>query len=110
MLKWKVFFGDFNSGKIEEYNVFDHFSFLEDCKKNYKKNKEDKEKFEEQLKRDAMYYFWSKCEWEIILSHWPPNKNSSDKFKDRKIDVYDQLKLNWDSFVNYLLENKKELK
>lgn len=45
-----------------------------------------------------MYYFWSKCEWEIILSDFPP----SDRFKKKKVDVYEQVMLNWDKFINYL--------
>ena len=52
-----------------------------------------------------MYYFWSKCEYEIIITCWP----KWDKFKEEKIDVYSQLNLNWDKFVNYIWENKKEI-
>lgn len=52
-----------------------------------------------------MYYFWSKCEWEIIISGWPPR----DDFNDAKIDVYDQVKLNWDKFVDYTWDHRKEL-
>lgn len=43
-----------------------------------------------------MYYFWSKTEWEVIVSPWV------GKGGDEKIDVYDQLKLNWDKFVDYV--------
>lgn len=42
------------------------------------------------------YYFWSKCEWEIIICPWV------GKADDIKIDVYDQLMLNWDKFVDYV--------
>lgn len=45
-----------------------------------------------------MYYFWSKCEWEIILSDFPPSK----KFQEKKVDVYEQVMLNWDIFINYV--------
>ena len=34
------------------------------------KEKIDKDDFSEKLKREMMYYFWSKCEYEIILSPW----------------------------------------
>lgn len=108
MLSWNVFVGNFNSGKIESFNIFHHYSFVEDCLKNCKKNKNDKKEFEKTLRRDLMYYFWSKCEWEIIVSHWPPTENP--KFKNEKIDVYDQVMLNWNEFVNYLWENKEKLK
>jgi hypothetical protein len=31
-------------------------------------------------------------------------------FRDEKIDVYDQVRLNWDVFIDWLWENRKELK
>lgn len=108
MLSWNVFVSNSNSGKIESFNIFYHNFFVEDCRKNYKKNKNDKNEFEKTLKRDLMYYFWSKCEWEIIVSHWPQTENP--KFKNEKIDVYDQVMLNWNQFVNYLWKNKEKLK
>ena len=74
--------------------------------KNYKKNSHDIDNFATQLKKDLMYYFWSKCEWEIILTSWPPNNN----FNDKKIDVFDQINLNWERFVEYIWANKHELK
>ena len=97
-LQWYVYYENFNGKRIEPFNVFDHGSFLEDTKKNYKKNKKNFDTFSEQLQRDARYYFWSKCEWEIILSNWPPSKQEPI---EEKIDVFDQLQLNWDYFVQY---------
>lgn len=112
MLQWNVYIGDFNSGRIEPHNIFDHRRFVEDCKKAAKKysGKEDPEadfkEFSESVRKDLRYYYWSKCEWEIILTGWPP----SDRFKSEKIDVYDQIMMNWDVFIRYLWDNRKELK
>ena len=50
-----------------------------------------------------MYYFWSKCEYEILITTWFERKD----FKDEKIDVYDQLQLNWNAFIDYIWKNKK---
>ena len=50
-----------------------------------------------------MYYFWSKAEWEIILSPWCGGRDT----KDIKIDVYDQVMNNWDIFVDYVFNSKK---
>jgi len=96
-LIWNVYVENFNRREIEIHNVFDHVGFLEDVRKDYKKCKNDFAAFEEKLKSNVMYYYWSKCEWEIILTSWPPRKD----FKESKIDVYDQLRLNWDEFVKY---------
>lgn len=104
MLTWKVYVSEFSSGRIKEYNIFNHAGFVDDCRKMVKKCGEDKDVFAEAVRRSLMYHYWSKCEWEIILQHWPPN----ERFRDEKIDVYDQVRLNWDIFINYLWENRKE--
>lgn len=48
---------------------------------------------EKRLDHLCMYYFWAKCEYEVIVSAWPPKDGT-----DRKIDIYTQLKENWDIF------------
>ena len=97
-LKWNVIIGDFNHKDIETYNIFDHDYFKEYCDKAWKKYKYDFDAFSKEVKRNLMYYFWSKCEWEVIVSHWPP----SERFNDKKIDVYEQVMMNWDVFIVYL--------
>ena len=110
MLCWNVYVGDFNNGTIEIYNIFNHYSFKEDCKKIAKKFAKDKDGFTEGIKHSLMYYFWSKCEWEIIIEQWPVSEKQNSRFKDEKVDVYDQVCLNWDIFIEYLWNNIKELK
>lgn len=74
----------------------------------------------EQLKSDLMYYFWSKSEWEIILTSWPPyltsaqveelkNLKEANKYREsvdleiaEKIDIYDQIMNNWEPFILYI--------
>lgn len=56
--------------------------------------------YEQILDRECMYYYWSKCEWEVIVSAWPPRDGS-----DKKIDVYFQLKANWEQFKNIVIED-----
>lgn len=101
-----MYYENFNVRRIEIHNVFNHYRFWEDCVKNKKKNKDNREAFEEQLKKDLAYYYWSKCEWEIILSAWPPRKD----FDEKKIDVFDQICLNWDKFADYVWENRKDIR
>ena len=115
-MEWNVYIGDFNRGTIETYNVFRHYYFVRDLAETLLKiEKMDtlsegkrKEVFTEEAKRWVMYYFWAKCEWEVIISHWPPCDN--DRFKDKKVDVYDQITQNWDRFIDYIWANRKELK
>ena len=97
-LEWNVYVEYINHRRIEIYNIFEHAGFKEDCDKAWKEYKDNSQKFAECVKRSLMYYFWSKCEWEIILSDFFP----SDSFKKEKIDVYDQVRLNWNIFINYV--------
>ena len=91
---------------MEKHNIFDHRYFLEDCKEALKKHKDDKAGFLKDVKSSLMYYYWSKCEWEILLFSWP----SRQDYDGEKIDVYDQVMLNWDIFSEYLWEHRKELR
>jgi len=106
MLEWYIYVEDWNTNEINSYNIFEHSNFWKDCIKNAKKNKNNKEHFIEDLKNDLMYYFWSKSEYEIVLSPWL----GANRVKEKKIDVYDQIKLNWDRFVDYVWEHKREIK
>ena len=108
MLTWNVYIEDINKRCIEVHNIFNHSRFVDDLKKARNKFKDDKEGFTEQLRRELMYYYWSKCEWEVIITSWPPPRPDSE-FDDMKIDVYDQILLNWRVFVDYVWEHRKEL-
>lgn len=100
-LKWFVFVEDINKKRIKVYNIFEHKDFMEDCDdawEDYINEHRDFSKFKKDIESNLMYYFWSKCEWEIVLSDFPP----SDSFQKKKIDVYQQVKINWDKFIDYL--------
>ena len=106
MLEWNVFYSSFTLREIKTFNIFKHGGFFEDCLKAKKKYGEDRDAFEEEVRKSLSYYFWSKCEWEIILSHWPPREGESG----RKIDVYEQVRMNWNAFTEYLWQHRGELK
>lgn len=108
MLTWNVYVENVNKRCIETHNIFDHTKLVEDLKKARKQFKDDKAGFIEQLRRELMYYYWSKCEWEVIITSWPPTRPEYG-FEDMKIDVYEQVRLNWDIFSEYVWEHRKEL-
>ena len=101
LIEWYVYYHDSNAQKIIRWNVFNHGSFKNEVDKILQK-KIDKVDFSEKLKREVMYYFWSKCEYEIILSPW------TGRADDIKIDVYDQIMMNFDRFVDYCWSFKSE--
>lgn len=51
-----------------------------------------------ELRRKCQYYFWAKCEYEVIVTGWPDTKT------ERKIDIYDQLDANWETFKKMVFE------
>lgn len=104
MLEWNVYVGDFNTQRIKTYNIFNHAAFRDYCKCAVRMAKSPDE-FEDMIRHDLMYHFWSKCEWEVIMSGWPPSK----RFHDKKIDVYNQVRLNWGAFIDYLWNHREDI-
>ena len=97
-MHWRVFVENFNGKRIEEYDIFEHQGFAEDVKKAYRKHRNDYDAFAEKVRGLLVYYYFSKCEWEIIVSPWL----SSGRVPERKVDVYEQVMLNWDAFIEYV--------
>lgn len=133
-LEWNVFRYSISENKIVTFNIFNHWKFNEDVQKSLKKFK-DKDEFAEQLRRDLMYYFWSKCEHEVIITSFPTyitmkeldglnEERASHKEKygrdyvrinvspdtGAKIDIYTQVMNNWNVFVDYVWNSKKRRK
>lgn len=105
-LTWNVYVYNFNNRGIETRNILGNGSViirdvLEKAKSEYKENVPNYDKFKEEVRNIVMYYYWAKCEWEVIISAWPPNENA----KEEKVDVYSQVMLNFDIFYNYIYTN-----
>ena len=111
---WVVYVENFNQKCIKEYNIFDYDLFWDDCQlawitaeDNATTVEEQIEDFNERIMIEIRYYFWSKSQWEIELT----TPISRDDFKNNKIDVSDQIKLNEEQFLTYLWNwfTKREL-
>ena len=127
-LEWNVFRHDFNKKEIVTYNVLNN-GIIDELKKK-KEKCDSKEKFSEELKRTMMYYFWCKSEHEVVVCSWPVyvdmkeldrlNSEKEENIKNygrepyrlwadptigSKIDIYKQLEINWDKFLDYVWEN-----
>ena len=104
-MEWNVYVSDFNAREIKAFNVLKHYGFYNDCKKITNKKNVTKEEFTEEIRRSLAYFYRFKCEWEIVLSDFPPHES----FHKAKIDVYSQVMLNFDKFIVYLWENKEKI-
>lgn len=138
-LVWNVYMKDLNSKTIKVRNILSKNSrFYEDLyklKKEYlKKDNFRFEEFMEEVRHWLMYYYWSRCEYETIITSFPAyieneeldrlNGERDEHIKkhgnfyredvnltcEKKIDVYEQVILNWEGFKNYLLHNYELIK
>lgn len=125
-LEWNVYDYNYCNRELRIFNVFHHGSFTPAVKKLLKMDI-CKEEFAELLRRQVQYYYWSKTEWECVITDTQPHigRRELDRILDdcyrkrtkdeppcrfshvylsdaEKIDVYDQLRLNWDEFVEYV--------
>lgn len=127
-MEWYVFRENTNRKIIEKFNIFDHSGFRKLIEEAVK-IATTKEIFADLIKKALMYYFWCKSEHEVVITSWPPyiDKTELDrlnaKYEERynewgqypycldvrlttgeKIDIYSQVMLNWDAFVDYVWE------
>ena len=102
-LEWNVFYHNVNRNEITTFNIFKHGRFNADVQNNLKKST-SKDEFTEQLRRDLQYYFWSKSEYEIVISPWVGGRET----KDIKVDIYTQVMNNFNIFVDYVWSNRDE--
>ena len=93
-LEWNVWYNELNTNKIKPFNIFNHYSFKKAVTDIFSKRLRMGE-FEEMIDKEAMYYFWCKAEYEVMIVGLF-GRNT------KKIDIYSQLKLNWDRFIDYL--------
>ena len=129
-LVWNVFIE--RNDKIIIHNIFDHVRFMNDLVQIKKYT--DFEKFEKEVDLSLMYFYRSKCEWEVVVTSFPPyisNEELESLSKERseaienygrfirtyvnletaeKVDVYRQVKMNWKPFIDYLWNNRKLIK
>lgn len=105
-MKWFVYRENINRKQIERFNIFDHGGFAIDFCKAVKIF-EDKESFAEEIRHSLMYYFWCKSEYEVTIYPWPAR--SAEDFHI-KVDIFEQVNMNWQAFIDYVWEHRKEVK
>ena len=86
---------------MKVFNVFNHGRYRQEIIELLN-HKDDYtlEEFKEKVKSSTMYYYWCKCEWEILIAPWI---GDFDK-ESVKIDAYRQLEMNWNHYIKYLWE------
>ena len=80
MVEFNVINYDINSRKFEFYNII---PYLTKCYNKSKNKPKTFDEFKEFIKSESMYQWWSRCEYEIILSPWPYLSSPSERY-DKK--------------------------
>ena len=104
MIEWLVYRFNFNAQKIEKFNIFDHGGFLIYTQKPIKKyiSKED---FKDQLKKELLYYFWSKAEHELVIEKYDGGVFlipwcGCRRPEEARINVSNDFDFDWEEFAN----------
>lgn len=94
--KWEynVIVYDFNKQTFEPYDIF---PYLRDCYIKLSKKPRTFDNFKIFIEKECQYQFWSRCEYEIILSDWPNKK------KEIKIDVFNQITMNLNAITKLFM-------
>lgn len=100
MKKFNVLFWDFNTDSLQPYDVLPYF------RRQYKERKERKseylpvpktiDEFKEFVRQESLSHFWARCEYEMICTGWPVQKN------EHKLDIHEQLMMNIDLIAEIL--------
>ena len=102
-LEYYVLLPNINNERDYKFNVFHSSRFLSclmDLKARTKKD--STVNIKEEVKHLLQYSFWAKAEYEIMV------KLLCGK-EEHKIDVYEQVMLNYDVFYDYLMNNWKQI-
>jgi len=125
-LVWYVFVG------TTPFNLFSfHYRFLLDLLKANATCEDDFINFAESVRRSLQHNFWRKAEYESTIGCWPiyvdlktldsmneERKEHLDRYGSEprvvqvpakeayKVDIYTQIMLNWDRFIEYLWDNR----
>lgn len=105
---FNVLIWDINNDELIHYDIIPYLLRQYNKTKkmdSYKETPESRDEFREFVKNEARYQWWSRCEYEILVSDWPKHG------KEIKIDVYDQVLMNLniitDIIIN-IIENEHE--
>lgn len=116
MKKFNVIIED--NGKFKPYDIMPYLKYswitlieriMEYGEGDYRKYPKTYEEIKEWVKNAIQYQYWSRCEYEMILSPWPSYTNDRDeevilKNACKKIDIYDQCMMNIDTITRLFIE------
>lgn len=97
-MKYNVILWDINKREFISYDIF---PYLRQAYREAEKREERPktfEEFKEFIRKESMYMWWSRCQYEILISDWP------SQTKIKKIDVHYQVMMNIDIITKLFME------
>lgn len=122
MKEFNVIRHDFNNKEFVPYNIIPYLVFQYKIKRDKPKTFDE---FKEFVKNESMYQWWSRCEYEVILSPWPYTSSPSERYDKKgendveawkehwkkhlgeceKIDIHYQVMMNLDVITTLVMES-----
>ena len=90
--EFNVIIHDINSKEFKSYNII---PYLLRCYKESMNKPKTFDEFKEFIKNQSMYQWWSRCEYEIILSPWPYTSSPSERYDKKGEDDIEAWKEHW---------------
>ena len=97
-MKYNVILWDINRREFIPYDIFPYLKKVYQEAKEKKKEPKTFEEFKEFIRKESMYMWWGRCEYEILISDWPSQS------KTEKIDVHYQVMMNIDIITKLFIE------
>ena len=120
MREFNVIGYNFNSKEFVPYNIIPYLVSQYKIKRDKPKTFDE---FKEFVKKESMYQWWARCEYEIILSPWPYTTSPSERGKEennveawkehwkkhldecKKVDIHYQVMMNLDVITALLIDS-----
>lgn len=104
MVEYRVITWDFSTDRVEHYDIMPYlYRRLEEKRKKRQIVLKDLtfEKLKKFIDDESKYQFWARCQYEVILSSWPPRENG----RKHKMDVYEQIHMNLDNIAKLMYDD-----
>lgn len=103
MQSFNVIWWDFNKKEPEAYDIMPALlNEYERKSRKYKPKIRDRSSVIQFVRQYALYEWWSRCQYEIIIRNWPTQDLQV------KWDIHKQIEMNLDIIVDILIKNIKE--
>lgn len=96
MKEFNVINYDINRKEFISYNII---PYLVSCYDDTKDKPITFDDFKEFVKKESMYQWWSRCEYEIVLSPWPYISSPSERYDKKGENDVEAWKKHWNEHL-----------